>query len=126
MMRTARPTPLQTPTVPARASLYLKWHGKEIRRAHGFLRGHRITCPDGHTVNEPARFFEDGTLFCGHRATKAQQPCGALIYVLVIPGRGERRRIWVADCTRDELTEIERLGLDPDGVLAYFGAAFTR
>lgn len=86
----------------------------------------RIHCPAGHLVTERNRFLEDGTLYCDAREGQGQASCGAVVYVLVFPGRGGKRRVFAADCTREELATIERLGLDADGVLAYFGAEFTR
>ena len=126
-MALARLTPSLTPTVPS-AGRTVWFHGREIFRSTGFIRQewNRLTCPDGHTVNEPARILGDAVLFCDHRPAKGHVQCGALIYLLVVPGRGEGRRVWAADCTREELKEIERLGLDADGVLAYFGATFNR
>lgn len=119
--------PPLSPEVTPTASPQLWWHGREIFRTTGFIRNEkRLTCPDGHIVNEPARILGDAVLYCDHRPAKGHAQCGALIYLLVVPGRGEGRRIWAADCTREELREIERLGLDADGVLAYFGATFTR
>lgn len=109
-----------------RASSFIKFNGRDLRRVSGFVSKHRIRCPAGHVVNEPARILEDGAIFCDQRDGPGHTPCGAMIYILVIPGRGTRRRIWAADCTRQELEEMERLGLDADGVLAYFGAGFTR
>jgi hypothetical protein len=71
--------------------------------------------------------MEDGILYCDARPAAGHAACGALIYVLVLPSRGDkRRRLWLADCTRDEVAEIERLGLDAAGVLDYFGASFPR
>jgi len=84
-----------------------------------------LRCPEGHAVNEPACILEDGVVYCDHRPSKGHAQCGALIYLLVLPARGDKRRLWAAHCTREELREIERLGLDADGVLAYFGATFT-
>lgn len=114
------------------ASRYIRFHGREILRGMGFLTGTVIKCPGGHTMNEgPVKLLGDGVLFCDAREDgdrgRHRAQCGALIYALAIPARGDRRhRIWLADCTREEWREIERLALDPDGVLAYFGAHFSR
>lgn len=128
MITATRSTQPLTPAVSQTASRTFWFHGREIFRSTGFIREekNRLTCPDRHTVNEPARILGDAVLFCDHRPAKGHAQCGALIYLLVVPGRGAGRRVWAADCTREELAEIERLGLDADGVLAYFGATFTR
>ena len=117
---------MSTTAGPPRAPATFQFHGREIPRVIGFVSARRILCPDHHVVNEPARFLEDGTLFCGHRSSAGQLQCGALIYILAIPGRGGRRRLWAADCTREELAEIERLELDADGIVEYFGGDFLR
>lgn len=120
-------SPSFTPTVTQRASLYLRWRGQEIPRGTGFLQGTRILCPSGHVMNSDAVILGDGAIYCNHRTGKGHAECGALIYLLTIPARGdERKRFWLADCTREELREIQQLGLDANGVLAYFGASFTR
>lgn len=111
---------------PARASRYIMWQGKEILRGVGFLEGTVIRCPSNHTVKPDSLILGDGVLFCDDRPTKGHAQCGALIYLQVIAGRGATKRIWLADCTRAEMREIERLGLDADGVRAYFGASFPR
>lgn len=120
-----RLTPAVTP--PPTVSRYIRFHGREILRVTGFLRGTVIKCPEGHIINRRAVHFEDGLVFCDQRPQRGHAECGALIYVLTIPARGDRaHRVWLADCTREEWREIERLGLDADGVLAYFGASFAR
>lgn len=117
-----------TPSVPPGAGRTFWFQGREIFRSTGFIRDEqtRITCPQGHVVNEAGRTLGDAVLYCEKRPAAGQAQCGALIYVLVVPGRGAGRRFWAADCTREELREIERLGLDADGVLGYFGATFSR
>ena len=118
-----------SPTVtgtPPRADRFLRFHGQEILRGTGFLRGTVIRCPDKHIVR-PDSIVREGVLFCDHRPARGQAECGALIYVLVLPSHGNPlHRVWLADVTREEWREIERLGLDADGVLAYFGASFDR
>lgn len=111
---------------PPRASRYITWRGREIIRGVGFLEGERITCPSGHDVVPKDFVMGDVVLVCNDRPAKGHAECGALIYVQVITGRGNSRRFWLADCTRTEMREIERLGLDLDGVRAYFGASFPR
>lgn len=111
---------------PARAGVYIVFQGKAIRRGVGFIKGHRITCPADHRLEQPVRILEDALLYCDARTGPGQAPCGWTIYTLVFPGRGGKSRIFAADCTREEFSEIERLALDPDGVLAYFGATFAR
>lgn len=86
----------------------------------------KVTCPDGHTIGGVSLVREDHTLQCTHRAAAGQGECGALVYVLVFPALGGRRRVWACDVTMAEVREMERLGLDADGVLAYFGEAFSR
>lgn len=110
------------------ASRYIRFHGREILRGVGFLKGSVIKCPDQHVMNEgPVKLLGDGVLFCDARMGRGQGQCGALIYAQAIPARGDRKhRIWLADCTREEWREIERLCLDADGVLDYFGAHFSR
>jgi hypothetical protein len=109
-----------------KASRYMIWQGKEILRGTGFLQGTVIYCPSEHIIRPDMLLLGDGVAFCDHREGKGQAPCGALIYLQVIAGRGATKRIWLADCTREEMREIERLGLDADGVRAYFGASFPR
>lgn len=109
-----------------RASPFLLFRGTQILRIKGFVRPNLLTCPDGHGVKEKAIIREDGALWCTYRASPHQGECGALLYVMVIPGRGSRRRLWAADVTKSELDQMETLRLDADGVLAYFGAGFTR
>jgi hypothetical protein len=111
--------------LPPRAGPLVFFHGRNIKRRVGFLLGAKPTCPAGHRVDQRAKFLEDGTLYCDHRTGQGQTPCGAVLYVLVFPARGIKKRIFLADCTRDEMQEIERLGLDADGVLDYFGATFA-
>ena len=125
-MTARRATASYTADGPPKAGPLVLLRGRSVRRATGFLKGRRITCPEHHVVSEQSRILDDGVVYCDHRTAKEQTPCGALLYLLVFPSRGGRRRLWVADCTRDELATIERLGLDADGVLAYFGAEFTR
>jgi hypothetical protein len=108
-----------------KASRHLIFHGQDTFRVTGFVVEKPLRCPAGHAVSEPSRILEDGAIYCDYRPAKGHAQCGALIYLLVLPGRGDRRRLWAAHCTKEELTEIERLGLDADGVLAYFGATFT-
>ena len=114
-------------TAPPRASPNLIFHGREMFRLTGFVTKLPLRCPDGHAVTESAVILSDGILRCNHRPTKNAAQCGAMIYLLAFPARGEdRRRLWAAHITKEEHREIERLGLDADGVLAYFGATFTR
>lgn len=115
-----------TPTVTPHAERYIRFHGREILRVTGFLRGTVIKCPDGHVV-KPDSIVREGVLFCDHRPQRSHAQCGALIYVLVLPSHGNPlHRVWLADVTREEWREIEQLQLDADGVLAYFGASFAR
>lgn len=110
-----------------RASPTIEFHGHTIFRATGFLKGKHILCPAGHTVNADTVVLEDAVIFCDHRPAKGHAPCGAMIYLLAIPARGDvAHRFWLADCTGDDVAEIKRLGLDAHGVLAYFGATFAR
>jgi hypothetical protein len=109
-----------------RAPLYLSFHGRNILRAKGFVRPKQLLCPDGHRVKELAVIREDGALWCTHRLANGQGECGAMLYVMTFPSLGGRRRIWASDVTKAELDEMERLGLDADGALAYFGVEFTR
>lgn len=109
-----------------KAHRYIVWQGREILRGVGFLEGSIIKCPSHHIVRPDTLILGDGVLICDHRPAKGHAPCGALIYLQVIAGRGTARRVWLADCTREEMREIERLGLDADGVRAYFGATFPR
>lgn len=117
--------PAYTPTVTPRADRFLRFHGKEILRGVGFLTGTVIKCPAGHVV-KPKDAIREGFLFCDHRPQRGHAECGAMIYMLFMPGPDRSHRIWLADLTRAEWREIERLGLDADGVLAYFGASFGR
>jgi hypothetical protein len=111
---------------PPRASPTIRFRGKEIFRATGFLKGRKILCPDQHVVRADS-IVREGVLFCDHKAGPGYPPCGALIYLLVMPSHGDpTHRIWLADVTREEWKEIESLHLDADGVLAYFGAQFAR
>ena len=111
---------------PPRADRYLRFHGKEILRVVGFLKGKVIKCPDGHVVR-PDSIVREGVLFCDHRPARGHAQCGALLYALAMPSHGDPlHRVWLADVTREEWREIERLALDADGVLAYFGASFDR
>jgi hypothetical protein len=127
MMTTDRTTRPLTPDVQRGASRYLHFNGREVLRGVGFLRGTKITCPAGHAVKPDTVILGDGVLFCDNRPAKGHAPCGALIYLLMIPARGDAaHRIWLADCTREELRDIERRGLDAAGIQAYFGAAFPR
>ena len=115
-----------SPTVTPRAAPTIRFHGKEIFRGVGFLSGTVIRCPDRHVV-KPDTIVREGVLFCDHRPQRGHAECGAMIYMLCLPSHGDpRHRIWLADCTREEWREIERLHLDADGVLAYFGASFAR
>ena len=110
-----------------RASPTIMFHGREVFRLVGFVTKLPLRCPDGHAVTEPAVILADGILYCSHRPTQGAAQCGAMIYLQAFPARGaEKRRIWAAHITKDEHREIERLGLDADGVLAYFGATFSR
>jgi hypothetical protein len=102
------------------------WQGKEILRGVGFLEGDVIKCPSHHVVRPDMLLLGDGVIVCDNRPGKGHAACGALIYIQVIAGRGATKRLWLADCTRAEMREIERLGLDADGVRAYFGASFSR
>lgn len=119
-------SPVYSPTVPPRANRYIRFHGREILRGTGLLRGTVIRCPDQHIMNQSAVHFEDGLLRCHTRPGRGQAECGALVYVCIFPARGGKRRVWLADCTPEEWRELERLDLDADGVLAYFGASFPR
>lgn len=94
--------------------------------AKGFVLGGVLRYPAGHAVRESSHLLEDGAVSCDYRPADGHDACGALIYLVVLPGRGGRRRIWAAQCTREELAEMERLGLDADDAVAYFGATFTR
>lgn len=122
----AAPHPQYTPIVIPRADRFLRFHGREILRGVGFLKGTVIKCPNQHPV-KPDTIVREGVLFCDAHLGRGQGPCGALIYMLCLPSHGDpTHRIWLADLTREEWREIERLGLDADGVLAYFGASFGR
>lgn len=119
-------TTLPLTSAPPIASHSLIFHGHKVVRMTGFVVGTRLRCPEGHAVGDPSRLLEDGAVSCDHRPADGHDACGALLYLLVLPARGARRRIWAAQCTQVELAEIERLGLDADAVVAYFGATFTR
>lgn len=116
------------PTGPPRASRYVCYQGREIFRATGFVKNtNRVHCPGGHRVDFKSKLMEDGFLYCDARPAKGQATCGALIYVLIFPSRGDdKRRIWLADCTREEVAVIERAGWDADGIVDYFGGSFPR
>jgi hypothetical protein len=122
-----RPAPDPVPGPIPRAPQIFVFRGNYRQRATGFVRPEALTCPDGHRVKEPALIRSDGALWCSHRPAAKEGTCGAILYVLVFPALGhQRRRFWAADITKSELDQLEALGLDPDGVLAYFGAQFTR
>lgn len=118
-----------TPTVTSvpQAPRYIHFHGREIRRGVGFLRGAVIKCPDHHVV-KPDSIVLHGVLFCDHRPQRHHAECGALIYMIAMPSLGNPlHRIWLADLTRAEWEDMQRLGLtDPDSVFQYFDAAFAR
>jgi hypothetical protein len=127
--------PLTTADLPPdlhpHASRYIHFHGREILRGVGLLRGSVIKCPDGHEMNEgPVQLLEDGVLFCDKRIAgdrgRHHAQCGALVYALALPSRGGRRRFFLADLTKHEWHEIKRLELDADGIMHYFGATFPR
>jgi hypothetical protein len=113
-------------TLPMHAPPTFSFHGRTVARAKGFIRPHKLTCPDMHRVRELAVIREDGALWCTHRPASGQGECGAMLYVLVFPSLGGKRRIWAADVTKAELEQMEAMGLDADGALAYFGVGFTR
>ena len=131
MIAAAPALPSYHAIVPPRADRYIRFHGREILRVKGFLRipadgrAPVIKCPDRHVV-KPKDAIREGFLFCDHRPARGHAECGAMIYMLFMPGRDQSHRIWLADVTREEWREIERMGLDADGVLAYFGASFDR
>lgn len=92
----------------------------------GFVLDHaHLKCPDGHRVHEYARIHEDGALFCMHRDRAGAKECGALVYVLVVPQRGVRRKLWAADVTVDEMHLFEREHFEVDQIIAYLGADFA-
>lgn len=125
MIAAAPALPSYNAIVPPRADRYIRFHGREILRGVGFLKGSVIKCPDGHVVHPG--MMREGVLFCGERPARGQAQCGALIYMLCLPSHGDpTHRIWLADVTHAEWRQIERMGLDADGVLAYFGASFER
>lgn len=115
-----------SPRPEPRATHFIEWHGKAVPRGKGFLRGKRLRCPDGHEITRPGILLGDDLVFCHHKPSPGQASCGWSIYVLAMPARGGRHRIFAADCTRDELAEIQHLELDADGILAYFGQEFVR
>jgi hypothetical protein len=125
-MTASRSTPPLTPTVQPRASPKIVFHGREIFRVMGFVTKLPLRCPDGHAVTEQSVILTDGIVTCYHRPVQGAAQCLAMIYLLVFPARGpEKRRLWAAHITKEEYRELERLELDADGVLAYFGATFT-
>ena len=125
MIAAAPALPSYHATVPPRAERYIRFHGREILRGVGFLKGSVIKCPDGHEV-KPG-MMREGVLYCHQRSGRHQAECGAMIYMLCLPSHGDpRHRIWLADVTHAEWRQLEQLHLDADGVLAYFGASFAR
>jgi hypothetical protein len=118
--------PMPDRQLAVQAAPVFTFHGRLVARAKGFVRPKQLTCPDGHRVRELAVIREDGALWCTHRPASGQGECGAMLYIIVLPSLGGRRRIWASDVTKPELDEMEALGLDADGALAYFGVEFTR
>lgn len=127
MMTLPRTVPPAGITSIPRAAPYIVWHGRQLLRTKGFIRPPtRMTCPDLHPVKKNAIVREDGAVWCTYRSAAGQGECGAMLYVLSFPALGGKRRVWASDVTKAELDEMESLGLDADGALAYFGAGFTR
>jgi hypothetical protein len=94
-------------------------------RRVGFLaRGAQFTCRHGHRIRGVGVIREDVGLRCLHRAKRGGPECGALLYVLVMPAIGGKRRFWAADVEPAELYHFESQEFTVDQVLAYFGAGF--
>lgn len=101
------------------------FRGKLLVRAHGFAYLHEITCPNGHQLKmQSFRISEDGVAWCQHRAAAGQSECGAVLWLLYVPGRGRKRSFYVADIELREhdLWEQHRAGVDD--ILDYLGASF--
>lgn len=101
--------------------------GRTIHRQHGFVDINALTCPDHHRVKRAGSSFgERGALTCTHRPAAGQGECGALLWILLIPGDRYQQRFYAADVTFQELAMWEQRLYSAEDVLRYLGGWFTR
>ena len=121
---------MTTMTTTRRAAPVITVDDRIYHRRAGILRASKpIICPRGHVIAEnKSHIREDGTVWCGKPLPGGQGECGWLVYVLYLPTLGQafghRRRRFAADVTKAEMDVLERLGLDADDTIEYFGAHF--
>jgi hypothetical protein len=95
-----------------------------VRRAAFVIQPRELTCIDGHRIHERARISEDGYVWCTHKERAGAVECGAMLWILVVPQRGERRKFFAADVTADEMRDWERRHLEVDDILRILGVTF--
>jgi hypothetical protein len=95
-----------------------------VRRMGFVLDPTQFTCPDGHRIHEHARVNSDGHLWCTYRAKAGAPECGALVWILLVPQRGKKRRFYAADVTSAEMHSWETRHVDIDEILLDLDATF--
>lgn len=95
-----------------------------VRRAAFVIHPRELTCIEGHRIHERARISEDGYVWCTHKERAGAIECGAILWLFVVPQRGERRKLFAADVTADEMREWERRHLEVDDILRILGVTF--
>lgn len=104
----------------------ITFRGREVVRWRGFVDLNSLVCPDEHRVKTGGfTVLEHAGLRCGNKAVAGGGECGALIWVLFIPGPGPRL-FYGADVEHKELQfwMQEHYGLEE--IMRYLGAWFTR
>lgn len=103
------------------------FRGRTIHRQHGFIELPFLICPDHHRIKRGgATIRSDGALTCTHRDRQGAPECGALMWMLNVPGGGYQQRFYVADVTLQELQFWEQQQYGAEDVLRYLGAWFSR
>jgi hypothetical protein len=88
-----------------------------------------LTCLRGHIVHENIATLHEGsgTWWCKHKASANQGECGLMIYLLVFPSGGtRRRRRWAADVTYEDMRHIEQQEMEFEQIMEYLHATFPR
>lgn len=92
------------------------------RRMGWILDRPALACRGAHRVRENGRIIEDGGLRCEHQERPGAAECGHHLWVYSTRARGDKRTLWGADITYNELLEFERRGMTVDAIITYLGA----